>query len=291
MAEGNSTFLETESKKSRKREQLRLGLYRLAFGLAVLTVWQLSASPHSFLAQGLPNLFPLIDDYWVSTPSKIAEQFWEITRSGEIFIHFKGTMLNTVIGYVFGAAIGISIGFLLAEFETIAKVLEPYIMAFNGVPRIAYAPLFIVWFGIDIESKVILVMTIVFFLTFINTYSGIRGVNPDLINIARIMGATKLQIMRKVVLPGASPWIISGLKVSVPFSLVGAIVGEFIAASSGLGFLLQLYMNLYNTTGVILVILILMFVVMILNILLNWMESYVLRWRPTTSGTQEGPEM
>ena len=97
--------------------------------------------------------------------------------------------------------------------------------------------------------------------------------------------------MLKVVLPGASPWIISGLKVSVPFSLVGAIVGEFIAASSGSGFLLQLFMNLYNTTGVILVILILMFVVMILNILLNWMESYILRWRPATSGAQESPEI
>lgn len=291
MAEYDSTALETGSKNSRRREQVRLGLCRIVFGLALLTAWQLSASPNTFLARGLPNLFPLIDDYWVSTPFDIAQHFWEITSSGEIFIHFKGTMLNTVIGYFLGAVLGISIGFLLAEFETIAKVLEPYIMAFNGVPRIAYAPLFIVWFGIDMQSKVILVMTIVFFLTFINTYSGIRGVSPDLINIARIMGGTKLKIMLKVVLPGASPWIISGLKVSVPFSLVGAIVGEFIAASSGLGFLLQLYMNLYNTTGVLLVILILMFVVMILNILLNWMESYVLRWRPSASGGQASPGM
>ncbi len=199
-------------------------------------------------------------------------------------------MLNTFLGYAIGAVVGICTGFLLAEFEVVAKILEPYIMALNGVPRIAYAPLFIVWFGIGMQSKVVLVLTIVFFLTFINTYSGIRGVNLDLINIARVMGGTKFKIMLKVIMPSASPWIISGLKVSVPFALVGAIVGEFIAASQGLGFLLQLYMNLYNTTGVILIILILMLVVMLLNILLNRLESHLLRWRPSSVGSQQGPE-
>lgn len=291
MAKREITGPRAGSKSVLRSGQVRLGLYRLAFGAVLLAAWQLSADPNSFLAQRLPKIFPLIDEYWVSTPFRIAEQFWKITRSGEIFLHFRVTMLNTIAGYILGAVTGTLIGFILAEFETVAKVLEPYIMALNGVPRIAYAPLFIVWFGIGMQSKIILVMTIVFFLTFINTYSGIRGVSPDLINIARIMGGTKLRIMLKVVLPGASPWILSGLKVSVPFSLVGAIVGEFIAASSGLGFLLQLYMNFYNTTGVILIILILMFVVMILNVLLNWLENYILRWRPATSGSQESPEM
>ncbi len=290
MAKGRPHITQNGAKNFLRREQIRLGFYRIAFGLALLAAWQLSADSNSVLTRVLPNLFPLVDEYWISTPAKILQQLWDLTSSGEIFFHFKGTMLNTVIGYILGAAIGITLGFVLAEFETIAKVLEPYIMAFNGVPRIAYAPLFIVWFGIGMQSKIILVMTIVFFLTFINTYTGIRGVSPDLVNIARIIGGTKLKIMMKVVLPGASPWIISGLKVSVPFSLVGAIVGEFIAASSGLGFLLQLYMNLYNTTGVILIIVILMFVVMVLNILLNWLESYILRWRPPTLAGQESPE-
>ncbi len=261
----------------------RLTVYRVLFGLLLVISWQVGADPESFMARQFPGLFPLIDPYWVSTPSRILHQFWQLLRSGELAFHFQGTMLNTALGYVLGASIGVVGGFFLAEFATLARVLEPYIMAFNGVPRIAYAPLFIVWFGIDFKSKVILVLTIVFFLTFINTFYGVQGVNPDLINLARIMGGRKLAIIRKVILPGASPWILSGLKVSVPFSLVGAIVGEFIASSSGLGFLLQLYMNLYNTTGVLLIILLLMAVVIVLNLVLTWLESYFLRWRPSAA--------
>lgn len=290
MAEQRDEAPRVGSSEIYRAERVRLTFYRIGFGLFVLAVWQLSADPHSFLARNFPNSFPFVNEYWVSTPAKIAKQLYEITSSGELFVHFWGTMLNTFLGYAIGAVVGICTGFLLAEFEVVAKVLEPYIMALNGVPRIAYAPLFIVWFGIGMQSKVVLVLTIVFFLTFINTYSGIRGVSLDLINIARVMGGTKFKIMLKVIMPGASPWIISGLKVSVPFALVGAIVGEFIAASQGLGFLLQLYMNLYNTTGVILIILILMLVVMLLNILLNWLESHLFRWRPSSVGSQQGPE-
>ncbi len=259
-----------------KHEFIRLLAYRLAFGIILILLWQLASDR-------------IIDSYWVSKPTRIFEQFMEMVFSGEVFFHFFDTMFNTFSGYVVGAVVGIGVGFLLAEYETIARVLEPYIMAFNGVPRIAYAPLFIVWFGIDRESKVILVATIVFFLTFTNTFAGIRGVSLDLVNVARIMGGRKIGIMRKVVLPSAAPWILNGLKISLPFSLVGAIVGEFIASSSGLGYLLQLYMNLYNTTGVILIILLLMVTVIFLNIILNALEGHLLRWRPVVEKGQPPP--
>ncbi|MFQ5913093.1 MAG: ABC transporter permease [Nitrospinota bacterium] len=254
----------------------RLLAYRLAFGLVILFLWQFASDR-------------IVDSYWVSKPTRVFDQLMEMVVSKEIFVHFFDTMINTFWGYVLGAIVGICIGFLLAEYQTVASVLEPYIMAFNGVPRIAYAPLFIVWFGIERESKVILVATIVFFLTFTNTFAGIRGVSVDLVNVARIMGGRKLGILRKVILPSAAPWIINGLKVSLPFSLVGAIVGEFIAASSGLGYLLQLYMNLYNTTGVILIILILMATVIFLNIVLNAIEGHLLRWRPVTEQKEVSP--
>ncbi|MFQ5692837.1 MAG: ABC transporter permease, partial [Nitrospinota bacterium] len=174
---------------------LRLLAYRLAFGVAIILLWQLASDR-------------LIDSYWVSKPTRILEQLMEMVVSGEIFLHFFDTMVNTFWGYVLGAFVGIGVGFLLAHYDTVARVLEPYIMAFNGVPRIAYAPLFIVWFGIDREAKVILVATIVFFLTFTNTFAGIRGVSVDLVNIARIMGGSKLGILRKVVLPASAPWIL-----------------------------------------------------------------------------------
>jgi NitT/TauT family transport system permease protein len=241
---------------------LRVAFLRILFGIVILVLWE-----------------------GVSGPSLIFAAFLDLAISqnpdGNLWTHFSYTIENTFWGYAAGAAIGILLGFMLAEAEVIALIIEPYIMAFNGVPRIAYAPLFIAWFGIEREPKIILVLTIVFFLTFVSTFSGIRSVPQELVSVARVLGGGKLAIMRKVVLPAASPWIFSGLKISIPFGMVGAIVGEYIISDRGLGYLLQRYNNEYFTTGIILIIFILMIFVVLVNQILNWAESRVLRWRPT----------
>ncbi len=148
------------------------------------------------------------------------------------------------------------------------------------MPRIALAPLFIIWFGIGPLSKIMLVILMVFFLTFFNTYAGVRSVGPDLKNVARVMGANERQVLLKIVIPAASPWIFTGLKVSVPYSIVGAIVGEFMASSRGLGYAIMLHSNTFNTKGVLVGILIIMTIVLILNGIINRVENHVLRWRP-----------
>jgi NitT/TauT family transport system permease protein len=169
---------------------------------------------------------------------------------------------------------------VLARLEFVAQVLDPFIVAANGIPRVALAPLFIIWFGIGELSKVILASTLTFFLTFYGTFSGLRAVEPAYKEIARVMGASERQIFAKVSLPAASPWIVAALKVGLPFALIGAIIGEFMAASRGLGYMIQLNTNQFDTTGAVTGILVLMISVMLVNGLLNRLERYVLRWRP-----------
>ncbi len=257
---------------------VRVAALRVVFGVLMVALWE-----------GVSGR--LLDERIVSSPSLLLEAFFEIVSprnpDGSLWIHFAYTMENTLWGYLLGAALGILFGFVLAEAEIVAQVIEPFIMAFNGVPRIAYAPLFIAWFGIERQPKIILVLTIVFFLTFVSTFSGIRSVPQELVNVARVLGGGKIAILRKIVLPSASPWIFNGLKISIPFGMVGAIVGEYIIADKGLGYLLQRYNNEYFTTGIILVIFILMFFVIAVNQALNWAEGRVLRWRPTSSLGQE----
>jgi NitT/TauT family transport system permease protein len=245
----------------------RLLLYRLLFGLLLLTLWELSSGR-------------LIDPFWVSSPSRVFGYLWEVTADGSIFGHLTITLYETFVGFFIGAVAGIGFGFLLARRETLAQILDPYIVAFNGIPRIALAPIFIIWFGIGPNSKVILVVIVVFFLTFFNTYSGVKGVDIELKNILRIMGANERQIVSKVTIPATIPWITTGLKVSVPYALVGAVVGEFIAASKGLGYLINYNTSIFSTTGALGGILILALVVVVCNEAIERTEAYLLRWRP-----------
>ena len=147
------------------------------------------------------------------------------------------------------------------------------------------APLLVIWFGIDIASKVVLAATLVFFLTFFTTLSGIRSVDPALVDVARVVGANERQIFRYVMLPGAAAWVINGLKMSLPYALIGVIVGEFLVASSGLGYRLNFYSTSYNTNGTFAMLLVMMALMMGLNALMVLVERYALRWRAEMTTT------
>ena len=249
-------------------------IYRLLFGLLLLAAWQLISGR-------------LIDPFWISSPSRVFGFLRQVVRDGSIFGHLAVTLYETVAGFLIGAVTGIGFGVLLAQRQIIAQVLDPYIVAFNGIPRIALAPLFIIWFGIGPNSKVVLVVIVVFFLTFFNTYSGIKGVDIELKNVLRIMGATERQILVKVTIPATIPWITTGLKLSVPYALVGAIVGEFIAASRGLGYLINYQTSLFSTTGALGGIVIVALIVVLSSEAINAAEAYLLRWRPKEETSPE----
>jgi NitT/TauT family transport system permease protein len=159
-------------------------------------------------------------------------------------------------------------------------VLDPFIVAINGVPRIALAPLMIIWFGIGDLSKMVLAGLLTFFLCFYSTMSGLRAVDQQHINIARVMRASPSQVFFKVALPSAFPWIITALKVSLPFALIGAIVGEFIASTAGIGYMIRMFTSQYDTTGAMSAIILLMVCIILMNTGLDRVEAHVLRWRP-----------
>ena len=161
----------------------RLFLYRVVFGLALLAFWEFSAGR-------------LIDPFWVSSPSAVFKYLYGVIADGSIFGHLAITLYETFTGFFIGAIVGIGYGLCARTgSEVLAQILDPYVVAFNGIPRIALAPLFIIWFGIGPTSKVILVISVVFFLTFFNTFAGVKGVDAELKNILRIMGASERQIL------------------------------------------------------------------------------------------------
>jgi len=170
---------------------------------------------------------------------------------------------------------------LLARWRYISRIADPFLLALNSIPRIAMAPMLIVWFGIGMSSKVFLAATLVFFIMFFNTLSGIRGVDRALCNVARILGANDWQIFTKVMLPHASSWIMTGLRMSLPFALVGVVLGEFMVASKGLGYRLNSYATAYNTTGAIAMIIVMMLVMMGLTSIADWADRRLMAWRPT----------
>lgn len=223
----------------------------------------------------------LFDTFYFSKPSLIAKAFATDLVDPGFYTDLAVTGLELLLGYVSGGVSGIALGILLARWRFVGKICDPFLLALNSVPRIAVAPMLIVWFGIGIASKVFLAGTLVFFITFFNTLSGIRGVDKALCDVARVQGATEWQIFTKVMMPHASAWILTGLKMSLPFGLVGVIIGEFLVSSQGLGYRLNFYSTQYNTAGAISMILIMMFLMMVLTAVADRIDARLLRWRPS----------
>lgn len=242
-------------------------LWRLVLGVSLLGVWE--------AASGW-----LFDSFWLSQPSEIAAYLWKSLLSGQLLSDMALTFQATAYGYVLGAIGGLLFGLLLAQSETMALILRPYIMAIYGIPRIALAPIFILWFGIGLISKVMMAAMMTFMLVFFNTYEGVRAADVDLKNVARVLGASRWKLFIHVTLPNASPWIIAGLRISIPQALVAAVVAEFIASIGGLGYRLMETTSSLDTPGTMAGILVLMVVVMVLNTVLDRAENYLLRWRP-----------
>ncbi len=265
-----------------KNSRLRMLAYRVSIAGGFLAMWEASAWEIG------PKKWICVDPFWFGSPIRVLDYLVEITISGSIFIDTWTTLYEAFLGYVIGAVLGIALGFVLARLETLAEILDPFIVALNGIPRVAMAPILIIWFGIGVESKVVLAVSLVLFLTFMNTYAGLRGVDPGLKNLAQVMGANEMQVLWKVTLPAAMPWILTGLKIGVPFAIIGAILGEFMAASRGLGFMIQHASNLFNIAGSFAGLLLLMFIVLIANSAVNRLERYLLRWRPKQQAAGEG---
>lgn len=217
--------------------------------------------------------------FWISAPSAIWGQLIEWTSSGYLAFHMWITVQEMLWGLFFGASAGIIAGFVLGLSPTLARVLDPIVMAVYSLPKLALAPLFVLWFGIGMVMKTVLTATIVFFLVFYNTYAGVRDRDRELIDVLKVMGARRRHVVQKVVLPGAMSYVYVGLKLAVPYSLIGAVIGEMIASNRGLGFMLMSSSGAFNTKGVFAVLFVLMLLSTTLNAVLNQTETYILKWK------------
>ena len=245
----------------------RVALWRAALALGLLSLWQFGAGR-------------LFDPFWFSQPSAIAAALWRAMQSGQLWDDLAATFRATAIGYAGGAALGLALGILLAQSETVASVLRPFMLALYGIPRIALAPIFVLWFGIALASKVMMAGMMTFLLVFFSTYDGVRASDLELRNVARILGCNGWQLFRHVTIPNASPWIISGLRIAIPQALVAAVVAEFIASTEGLGYRIMEKTNVLDTAGTMAGVLVLMLIVVALSIGLDRLEARILRWRP-----------
>lgn len=249
---------------------LSVHLTQFVILVVILAVWQFGVSDAS-----LP---------YFSRPTLVASRLMQILSEWAIYRHIYVTSTEIVSGYVLGALLGLSLGFLLGRSPFLSAVLQPYVMALYSIPKIALAPVFIVWLGLGIMSKVAVVLLSSFFLVFFNTYSGLLSVNEEFVRLARLMGASWTQTLGRVVLPAAAPQIFIGLKTAVPYSVIGAVIAEYIGANEGLGFFILYASQTYDVPSLFSGIIVLVVIVFAVNVGLNRLESRIMKWRK--AGTQ-----
>jgi NitT/TauT family transport system permease protein len=246
-------------------------IWQMLLGVGILALWQLAADGG------------FVDPFFMSRPSDVIDQIGEWIASGYIWPHLAITMQEALLAFIIGVFLGVAAGFLLARVGFLARLLEPYIHMLNALPRVVLAPVLLLWFGLGIWSKVALGVTIVFFIVFFNTYRGVREVDPVLIHNARMLGASERQLLRHVFIPSALTWIFSSLHTSVGFAIVGAVVGEYLGSSQGIGYIISQAEGVFDTTAFFAGMLVLMLVVLVVDYVVNRIERRLLRWKPPES--------
>jgi len=246
-------------------------VWQVLLGVALLGTWQ------GLVGAGV------LDKFFFSRPSEVAMRVWQWLVTGMLGEHLAVTLLEAFLSFTIGAGAGIGLGFLLARVGWLAELLDPYIRIANALPRVVLAPIFLLWFGLGIWSKVALGVTVVFFIVFFNTFQGVRDVSPALLNNARMLGASERQLARHVLLPSALTWIFSSLHVSVGFAIIAVVVAEYLGASKGVGSVISESEGLFDTTGVFAGMAVLAGVVLVVGTGVNWLERRLLRWKPERS--------
>ena len=263
---------------------------------AALALWQWG---HALRQQGWP-VPGLLDPYFISKPSEIWQRFLQLgcladrrgnwlgtdgflaclsDRENNLWYATFATLENTFWGFVTGVAAGVFAGLLLGRSEFLARIFEPYVVAFNSVPRIAVVPLIILMFGLGDMSKIVTAWVIVVFLVFSNTFEGARAVDRDHIAVARLLGASQWQIMRTVIVPSTMAWVFASLTPAISGSLIGVIVGEFIGAERGLGKFIVEAEAKAESADMMVAIFVLMVVGVALSSAIRRLQSYLLRWQ------------
>jgi NitT/TauT family transport system permease protein len=250
----------------------KVGVRRSISLLALLLAWE------ALSRQGMINPF------YAPPPSEVLEVIFTLFAERTIFNHLEATFAASLVGLVIGLALGIFLGFAAALVPLIADVLEPIMLLLNAIPRVILAPLFVIWLGIEIPSKIALAVVLVAVLIFFAVYNGIKDVNQLLVDRVRTLGGGRMILLREVYIPSVTAWVLGSLKVAVGFAFTGACVGEFVAATRGLGYLLQFAQSTYNAALTMGLIFLIMAFVLLLFFCAEVIERRLLRWRYRGAG-------
>jgi NitT/TauT family transport system permease protein len=229
-----------------------------------------------------------LDEGLLSRPSAITTRLWQELAAGDILVDIGITLQEVVLGYLLGVVTGLLAAYFLNAFPTVFEVLQPYLLALQGLPKVAIAPLFIIWLGIGPDAKIVIAASLVFFLIFFNTLLGLQMVDQDYLNIAIVMGASRSDIARKILVPSVLPYLMTGLKIALPYAVIGAVTGEFIASRDGLGSFILTATSQIDTAGTFVGIVLLLAIVLIGSTLLSILQRKVTPWSPN-SGRATSP--
>jgi NitT/TauT family transport system permease protein len=262
-----------------------LRVWQAVILVVLFTLWQVLAQPDLLPPFMWEN--PDRAAFFFGEPVKIFKAIWVWFSEGSIYQHLWVTLEETALAFVIGSVLGLAVGLWLGLSPTASALMDPYITAMNAMPRVVLAPIFMVWFGLGIWSKVALGVTLVFFIVFFNVYQGVKEVSPVVLNNTAMLGANRRQLLRYVYLPSATSWVFSSLHTAVGMAFVGAVVGEYLGSARGVGYLIQQAEGAFDINTVFAGILVLTAFALVLDVAVTKVERRLLVWRPTQSETEQ----
>ena len=253
--------------------RINLLLLQVLVAVVSIALWYLLTTYPIFGRMLLPPFF-------FSNPVDVVKQIVAWFASGVIWKHLWVTLIESILAFVIGSIGGVLVGFWFARQPRTAAVFDPYVKMINALPRVVLAPIFALWLGLGIWSKVALGVTLVFFIVFFNVYQGVKEVSPTVLANARMLGMSERQLMRHVYWPSALSWMFSSLHTAVGFAVVGAVVGEYLGAAAGLGYLIQQAEGVFDVAGVFAGMFVLATFVIVIDTIVSLVEKRLLIWRP-----------
>jgi NitT/TauT family transport system permease protein len=255
-----------------RRENIRVHALQMVILVLLLLAW--------WAASGT-----LVDSLYLSNPISVLRALYQIVVDGTLWRNLQWTLTEMALGYALGVSVGLALAIVVTGIPWAPGILRPMMLGLFAIPKVALAPLIIVWFGIYLVPKVVLAASLVLFIVYFNTVAGIMAVNPRMIDVLRMMGASRFALLTKLTLPSALPYIFTAMRITVPGALIGAIIGEFLSSNRGIGFLIAAASSRYDTARVFAGILSLLVFVLLLNAAISRLERYLARWQPVADST------
>jgi NitT/TauT family transport system permease protein len=252
-----------------------LRVWQIGLAVVLLLVWHMATRDKQIA-------------FFFGEPLIVAKRLWNwFVVEADIYSHLGITLLETMLAFVIGTVLGLGVGLWLALSPVASAIFDPYIKALNSMPRVILAPIFALWFGLGIWSKVALAVTLVFFIVFFNVYQGVKEVSQVVLNNARMLGASNQQLMRHVYVPSAMSWVFSSLHTSVGLAFVGAVVGEYLGSARGVGYLILQAEGTFDVNTVFAGILVLTAFALVLDALVGIAEKRLMKWQPRSAETEK----